>query len=208
MFKKLFILALSFIAVSAFLQAGGDAAAGKASYTVCVACHGPDGAGMQALNSPAIAGQEEWYIKRQLEYFKKGIRGADATKDLYGSQMRPMAMTLATPEAVENVAAYVASLKPVKPPVTTKGDAAKGKASYAVCATCHGQDAKGIEAMNAPNMTIQQDWYIIRQLHNFKNGVRGKHPEDIYGMQMAPMAMTLPSEEAINDVVAYILSLR
>ncbi len=188
--------------------AQGDAAAGKAGYTVCIACHGPDGAGNQALNSPAIAGQEEWYVARQLKYFKDGIRGADP-KDIFGMQMRPMAMTLVDDAAIQNVAAYVSQMKPVKVTSTLGGDVGKGKTTYqTVCATCHGPEGKGMKVMNAPKVFIQQDWYLLRQLINFKEGIRGTNPKDIFGMQMRPMAMTLPDEQAMKDVIAFMLSLQ
>ena len=35
----------------------------EAGYAICVTCHGADGAGNIALNSPAIAGQESWYLE-------------------------------------------------------------------------------------------------------------------------------------------------
>ena len=90
--------------------ASGDATKGKASYAVCAACHGANGMGNKALNSPQIAGQEPWYLERQLKNFKGGLRGANA-KDPYGMQMRPMAMTLANDEAIKNVSAYIATFK-------------------------------------------------------------------------------------------------
>ena len=62
--------------------------------------------------------------------------------------------------------------------------------------------------MNAPNLTLQQDWYVIRQLQNYKSGVRGTDPSDILGMQMRPMSMTLSNDKAIEDVAAYISTLR
>ena len=57
------------------LLPGASLADGKASYMLCLACHGPDGAGNVALNSPAIASQESWYLETQLKNFKSGIRG-------------------------------------------------------------------------------------------------------------------------------------
>ncbi|GJM43419.1 MAG: hypothetical protein DHS20C21_02610 [Gemmatimonadota bacterium] len=87
-----------------------DVAAGKAHYNaVCVACHGVDGAGMAALQSPSLIGQSDWYVAAQLTKFKDGIRGANP-KDVPGTQMRAMSATLATDEMVQNVAAYVATL--------------------------------------------------------------------------------------------------
>ena len=88
------------------------------------------------------------------------------------------------------------------------GDAAKGKALYSVCAACHGANGEGQEALNAPKLAGQQDWYVIRQLQNFKAGIRGANPKDTNGMTMAPMAQTLPNEQAIADVAAFIKTLK
>jgi len=87
------------------------------------------------------------------------------------------------------------------------GDKVKGASYYAVCAGCHGADAMGMEATNAPRLQGQFDWYLIRQLENYQSGARGVHKDDIYGTTMRGMAGTLPNEQAIKDVVAYISSL-
>jgi cytochrome c oxidase subunit 2 len=49
---------------------------------------------------------------------------------------------------------------------------------------------------------------VVRQLQNFKAGIRGTHPEDINGQTMRPMSMTLADEKAMKDVAAYIIRLR
>ena len=188
--------------------AAGDAAKGKAAYAVCVACHGANGMGIKALNAPKIAGQETWYVERQLKNFKAGIRGANP-KDPYGMQMRPMALTLANDQAVSDMAAYVASMPvSISSESTVKGDATAGKASYMICQTCHGPKGGGNKALNSPKLTGLQDWYIVRQLKNFKAGIRGTKSGDLFGMQMRPMAMTLANDEAINNVAAYIATFK
>ena len=188
--------------------AAGDATKGKAAYAVCAACHGANGMGNKALNSPQIAGQEPWYLERQLKNFKGGLRGANA-KDPYGMQMRPMALILANDQAVSDMAAYVSSMPASKPlESTVKGDATAGKASYMICQTCHGPKGGGNKALNSPKLTGLQDWYIVRQLKNFKAGIRGTKSGDLFGMQMRPMAMTLANDEAINNVAAYIATFK
>ena len=186
------------------VYAAGDPTKGKAAYAVCTACHGADGAGNKTLNAPSIAGQESWYVERQRKNFKSGIRGSNS-KDTFGMQMRPMALTLSNDQAVKDMAAYVSSM-PIKKSSesTVNGDASAGKASYMICQTCHGPKGGGNKALNAPKLTGLQDWYIVRQLKNFKDGIRGTKNGDNYGMQMRPMAMTLTSDEAINNVAAYI----
>lgn len=87
------------------------------------------------------------------------------------------------------------------------GDAARGQPLYAVCGACHGANGEGLEALGSPALADQEEWYIIRQLQNFKSGIRGTDPRDIFGMQMAPMAMILPNDQAMEDVAAYITTL-
>jgi cytochrome c oxidase subunit II len=87
------------------------------------------------------------------------------------------------------------------------GDASAGAALYAVCSACHGQQAEGKPALHAPKLAGQADWYLIRELKNFKSGARGGDPKDAYGPTMAPMAATLPDDDAIANVVAYIKTL-
>ena len=179
---------------------------GKALYTVCIACHGINGEGNQALNAPRLAGLKEWYIARQLKNYKEGIRGTHA-ENIYGVQMRPMAMTLTEETDVVAVSAYVATLTGVSASATIQGDANAGKAAYASCVACHGVNGEGNQALNAPSLRGQHDWYLVRQLKNFKSGLRGTNPNDMYGMQMRPMSMILADDAVIQNVVTYINTL-
>ncbi len=209
--KRLFVVGITLalgIMTAENASAAGDPAKGKAAYAVCAACHGANGMGNKALNAPQIAGQEPWYLERQLNNFKGGIRGAHP-KDPYGMQMRPMALTLANDQAVSDMAAFLSSMPVSKSSESTvKGDATAGKASYMICQTCHGPKGGGNKALNSPKLTGLQDWYIVRQLKNFKAGIRGTKSGDLFGMQMRPMAMTLANDEAINNVAAYIATFK
>lgn len=187
-------------------KAPGDAAAGAPLYAVCAACHGAQGEGNPILNAPKLAGQGEWYLKRQLEYFKQGIRGTHED-DVFGQSMAAMAATLADETAIDNVTAYIATLPDVPAPITVHGDVAHGEDIYSTCAYCHGADGAGRQALNAPRQAGMSDWYLVTQLKNFKRGIRGAHPQDGYGPQMALMAAILPDDQAIEDLVSYINTL-
>lgn len=179
---------------------------GEALYAKCVSCHMADGAGKRSIAAPSVAGLPEWYIVAQLGKFKTGQRGTHPD-DAPGMRMRPMAMGLVKSDELKLVAAHVAKMP--RPPVvvTVKGDAAKGKISYGVCSACHKPDGTGDKAQNAPPLVGATDWYLVTQLKNFKSGIRGAHPKDVTGAQMAPMAKTLADDKAIDDVVAYIMTL-
>lgn len=106
-----------------------------------------------------------------------------------------------------NVLAIAATLALVTTSAQAAGNATSGKTYYMTCGACHGVNGKGMQALNSPALTGLSDWYIIRQLQNYKSGIRGANPRDIYGMQMAPMAQILPNDQAIEDVTAYIMTL-
>lgn len=185
--------------------AAGDAAAGQAAFAPCAACHGAKGEGNPSLNAPKLAGQERWYLARQLMNFKNGIRGA-GEQDTYGKQMAAFAGTLDA-AAIENVVAYIETLPDGQARPTLEGDAGRGKSLYATCAACHGEAGEGVWSTHAPRLARMSDWYLARQLRNFRQGVRGSHPQDFSGAQMAFMARAL-REQSINDLAAYINTLR
>lgn len=200
------IMCLLGVGVYSSAYAGGDATVGKALFAPCTACHGQNAEGNPALKAPVLAGQEDWYLSRQLNYFKTGLRGADE-RDTFGLQMRPMAMILATDQAVEDVVAYIQTLPPAHASPTLDGDPQKGQTLYQLCATCHGQQAEGNPAYQAPRLAHQHDGYLLTQLKHFKAGIRGKAPNDTFGMQMQAVTMTLADEQAMKHVIAYIKTL-
>lgn len=135
-----------------------------------------------------------------------GARGLHPSDDA-GNRMRPMARTI-TPQDIPLVAAYVSALQPYKPVATVGGNAEKGKTYFAVCISCHGQKGEGNPAVHAPPLKNSNDWYLVRQLVNFKSQIRAYDgTKDAMGMTMRGMASTLPNEEAMKDVITYAQSL-
>jgi cytochrome c oxidase subunit 2 len=188
-------------------QAAGNAAAGKPLYAVCAACHGSQAEGNPALHAPKLSGQGDWYLKRQLKYFKNGARGTH-DKDVFGKMMAPMAATLGDDAAIDNVVAYINTLPDNPAPRTVTKTTTNAQKLYVTCGACHGADGRGMQATNAPRLAGMSDWYLVTQLKNFKQGIRGAHPKDMYGPQMALMAAILADDQATSDLVAYINSLR
>lgn len=104
--KKTVIVAAAFALAGTFGTAvAGDAAAGKTKFAVCAGCHGPTGAGNEALKYPKLAGLEEGYVAKQLRDFKSGARSGPLAATM-------KAMTAGLSDAdMDNLAAYVATLK-------------------------------------------------------------------------------------------------
>lgn len=209
-------LFLPFMALCAATWAAGCAqtpgpglARGEQLFDTCVPCHGKEGHGNATLEAPEIAGLPQWYLERQLTNFSTSMRGAHH-EDAAGARMRPMARSLYRPGDITSVAQYVATLRPRVPThVTVHGDTAAGRARYqTVCIACHLEDGSGSEALGAPPLLAQYDWYMLGQIQKFKSGMRGAHPDDAMGAQMAAMSQTLEDTTAMHDVVAYIRTLQ
>jgi cytochrome c553 len=187
---------------------GDDLERGEFLFELCQQCHGADGGGMALALAPAIAGQQQWYLEAQLQAFRGGDRGLHPD-DLGGLRMYPMSQLLTTDEDSRAVAAYVASLPAVRLPVTLhSGDPKKGEVFWATCKTCHGEKGEGLQPMHTPALVGQHDWYLLTSIGKFKAGVRGSNPKNANAVLMRGMAATLPDENAVHDVIAYIATLK
>ncbi|HEX7236454.1 MAG TPA: c-type cytochrome [Gammaproteobacteria bacterium] len=175
----------------------------------CITCHGAHGEGIPELDTPRIGGMAEWYLARELKYFHQGARAATAS-DVRGTQMRAVLLASRTDAAgLEDLAAYFSTFDPRPAPALESGDTAHGEKLFAVCVACHGADGKGSAPLNTPSLVEQNGDYLVRQLENFRNGVRGTDSRDIFGQQMRPIVMSmLASRQDAVDVVSYIGTLR
>jgi cytochrome c oxidase subunit 2 len=181
-----------------------DDARGQLLFGLCSQCHGAAGRGNPLALAPSLAGLTQAYVEAQLTKFKGGVRGAHP-EDVSGLRMGPMSRTLFTDDDVRAVATYVASLDAARPAsVLSGGDPEKGKVIFVVCTQCHGPDAAGNPELHVPPLRYASDWYLFAQLKKFKAGIRGADPADQYGTLMRSMALTLPDEQAMKDVIAYI----
>jgi len=108
---------------------------------------------------------------------------------------------------VDNVVAHINSFPENSTQSTIVGDIERGEKRYATCAYCHGRDGMGLQATNAPRIAGLSDWYMKRQLQNWKEGIRGAHKQDYYGYQMGLFSQTLNTDQAIDDIIAYINTL-
>jgi cytochrome c553 len=68
-----------------------------ASWQTCMACHGANGEGNDALNAPAIMGQQPWYLFKQLHDYQEGQRGMEPA-DEAGQLMRQTSLLLSAEE--------------------------------------------------------------------------------------------------------------
>lgn len=63
------------------------------------------------------------------------------------------------------------------------------------CTVCHGSQLKGNANIGAPRLSGLSQWYVKRQLLNFKQGIRGAHAEDLQGGEMKSMVAHLSDQD-------------
>ena len=187
------------------IAAADEAPVVPEEFVFCTTCHGVQLMGNETLRAPRLSGMEAWYVAKQLRAFKKGWRGGDDS-DLIGREMQPMAAALDDRQIVA-AARFVSRTRSPLPQRTRGGDPLQGQQYYATCSTCHGANGEGDPETGRPALTGLNDWYLIEQLEKYRDGSRGKHPDDALGQQMRAAAVILPDDRAIADVVAYISTL-
>lgn len=97
------------------------------------------------------------------------------------------------PRSPSSQAEYLAALQ-------LKGDAARGKEAYKVCAACHLESAAGRADGTFPQLAGQLPGVLIKQIAEIRWGPR-------YNPVMHPFATTLANPQEIADVAAHIAAL-
>jgi len=86
-------------------------------------------------------------------------------------------------------------------------DDGRGEVLFGYCSQCHGENGGGNPLALAPAIAGLSDWYVEAQLHKFRDGIRGGHPDDLAGLRMRPMSRTLQSDEDVKIVSRYVANL-
>lgn len=173
----------------------------------CGACHGAAGEGNRALGAPALTQLSSDYLARQLTHFVSGVRGAHPDDDA-GKRMALSVANLSESDIPDLAALITTELPPAQPASTITGDAARGEDYYVnICSACHSGNGQGNDALGAPALAGINDWYLKSSYQSYLEGIRGTHPEDFYGAQMARLAPALSKGDDVDDVIAFITTL-
>lgn len=97
----------------------------------------------------------------------------------------------------------VAACDATPPPVGME----RGAELFETCVPCHGDDGAGNADIAAPTIAGLPQWYVEEQLRGFQNEYRGDHAEDLPGLRMRPMAVSLTREGDVESVSQYVASL-
>ena len=153
----------------------------------CAQCHGSDAQGVKGYpnltDKDWLYGGDPETILATLHEGRSGF-------------MPPMADAVGNADDVLNVANYVLSLS------DSKHDAAKaalGKEKFAACASCHGEDGKGMQAMGAPNLT-DKIWLYGGNVESIVEGInKGRK-------NLMPSYQGVIDEDKLHLLAAYVWS--
>ncbi len=175
---------------------------GVEAQDICAECHGLDGAGNH-IKFPRLAGQKADYIIKQLNDFRAGRRKND------GGQMEKTATELEEKD-IPLVADWFSKQEAPwpKPTIDVEPDLARAKQLATAgangspgCLSCHSATSPYLfdRPYVAPRLAGQRDYYIAKQLRDFRDGRRGNDPDDT----MRKIALRLTDAE-INSLSVYL----
>lgn len=170
----------------------------------CVTCHGVELAGNKSVDAPNLSVLPAWYVERQLKAFAENRRGG--LDDVHGVEMQPMAAALDA-SGIAAAVDFVASVPARPAPPTVDGDVIAGELLFATCAACHGEQGGGMQSLTAPVLAGQNDWYLLRQLKNYRSGIRGAREGDAPAAQMMAAMAVVNGDDDLRHIVAYINTL-
>ncbi|MFT6950480.1 MAG: cytochrome c553 [Paraglaciecola sp.] len=172
----------------------------------CVVCHGSGLQGNIVIQAPNLSILPAWYITAQLQAYLHHWRGADVSlTDAKG--MRAVALALTDKER-QQALKYIGAMAPQSSQPNIGGDTSHGKQLFTRCSACHGDMAQGNEALKAPPLAGQNDWYIVSQLKAYQAKHRGYVKEDSNGNIMLSSMDLLDNEQDILDVALYLNSIK
>lgn len=164
----------------------------------CMACHLETGLGIEAMKAPSIAGLPRWYVTDQLRKFRSDQRGYHSA-DAPGKLMQANAIVL-DERTIAFVGRHIENLNPSteRKTVATQEVTGSEVLYQRFCSQCHKEDASGDRSLRAPPLTSQQDWYLLKQIENFRTEKR-EHG-DYEGKD--PL-----SQEELDSIVSWLVDL-
>jgi len=131
----------------------------------CSGCHGLDGHG-KTTEIPNLAAQPADYLVEAMHAYREDRRHHAALQEL---------ITGFSETDIVNIAAYFASLPPVKPGPVVAEDVStyrKGAEVAAICTDCHGERGFSSEP-GIPSLAGQQPAYLMVATQEYASGSRG-----------------------------------
>jgi cytochrome c553 len=162
--------------VRAALQLEANAKRGASLYaTHCASCHGPQAFGDVKNVLPALAGQRQAYLIKQLADF------AELERDSSDMHRVVSRTAVSTPQAWADLAGYLSALPVTRVAETGDGDGVElGEAIFQEqCASCHEEDARGDDDGFVPSLRDQHYGYLVRAMRGMSASHRHNVDDDL-----------------------------
>lgn len=143
----------------AAIAATPDVQNGDRIFATCSACHGVDGSGLPDGSVPVIGSQHYSVLLRQLVDYRHAERWDIRMEHV--SRLKVMQ----TPQDLADVAAIIASLKPMRPMSHGSGESLMSgvRVYFERCQSCHGATGQGSANRGIARLAGQHPEYLLRQ---------------------------------------------
>jgi|TARA_R110002072_G_scaffold25698_3_gene86117 cytochrome c553 len=166
--KSILLVTLTALSLAGFVQAEGDASAGKDKVMMCGACHGADG-NSAVPSFPKLAGQGEKYLIKQMNDIHEGRRVVLTMAGVLDNMSQ---------QDIADIAAYYAAqtgtVGQAKADLVELGEriyrAGNSEIGIAACTACHSPTGEGNAPAGFPKLGGQHAEYIEAQLKAFRTG--------------------------------------
>lgn len=178
----------------AVLQLAPHLVHGAELFQLCAACHGRDGTGSSTGLVPAIAGQPEPVLIKQLVEFRFDTRHSIRVQGFMDHHRL-------APQDLADVTGYVSSLPPRRPaPMRASAQSEHGAGLFQrLCANCHGARGEGDPGTLVPRLAGQHRAYLAEQLRDAAEGRRPSMGRD-HARLLAPLSSS--DVDAIAEYLA------
>ena len=163
----------------------------------CAKCHGTEGWGSASDGrTPALAGQHYQYLVKQIADLRRGELGQDR-----GAFHVATLEVLRDNQAIADVAAYLAGLKPNPQPRAGRGNRlGEGGEIYDwLCRDCHQDSGDGEAIFFTPRISAQHYEYVLQQLEDFADGHRVNAPPEVLDLAAA---LSAEQRAAVADYIS------
>ena len=166
--KSILLVTLTALSLVGFVQAEGDASAGKDKAVRCGACHGADG-NSAVPSFPKLAGQGEKYLIKQMNDIHEGRRVVLTMAGVLDNMSQ---------QDIADIAAYYSAqtgtVGQAKAGLVELGEriyrAGNSEVGIAACTACHSPTGEGNAPAGFPKLGGQHAGYIEAQLRAFRTG--------------------------------------
>lgn len=178
------------------LQLEANTKRGAGLYSVhCASCHRPEGLGDPKNVIPALAGQRQAYLIKQLADFRELERRSTDMHKVVSRQ------AVGDPQAWADLAGYLSNLPAARMPETGDGTGVElGEGIFQEqCASCHEEDARGDDDGFIPSLRDQHYSYLLRAIR----GIGASHRLNV-DSDLARFLDSLDTEEmtAVSDYLS------